>query len=104
MSKKKPIEKKLPPLPAILPLKGEWQLMDKNSLPTFYTQIMTLSAGKGKDKKEVGRVGIAINGAALYLFTTEPHPEDPNRSATYALPLAEPLTEAMSSLVNRGED
>lgn len=99
MSKKKAATKKPEQsTKRTFPFEGEWQLMDKNSLPVFWTELMSFSTGKGKNKVDLGCMGVALNGAALYLFTKDPHPDDKERSATYALPLSEPVKAALAHL------
>lgn len=78
----------------------EWQLMDKMSLPVFWTSMSVLSTGKGKNKKDVGELGVAMNGAALYLFTRQPHPDDKKCHATYVLPLSDMVKDIMGKVMS----
>ena len=75
-----------------------WQLMGVNELPAFYTEI-TMNAGD----KVVLRAGAHMNGAALYIFTDEPHPDDPKRKRTYVLPTKNVLGATIAALKDAKE-
>lgn len=94
---KRPIELPLP-LEGVAP--ASWELMPKDSFPGFYSEIATLTV-----KEQQWRVGLALNGSALYLFTELPHPDykkgGPGYSkALYVMPLV-PLMKEFAAGVSK---
>lgn len=76
----------------------EIKLMEPNSLPVFHSELMTFSTGEGDKKVEHGYASVAINGSAVYISTNLQHPDKPDRTAMYVMPLASFLLDVFNTL------
>lgn len=59
---------------------GDWELMSANSYSSLYSDV-----GEIKFDNNTFRIGRSEQDLSLYIFTDLPHPDNPERRATYRL-------------------
>lgn len=73
-----------------------WELMPADAFPSFYTEWLTL---RDEHEQIVCRIGFAVGGTALYLFTNMRHPDNESRDAIYRALMIEGARDAIQAIM-----